>query len=35
VCPEHHDMVTHRGYEIIDNADGTWSLRAPPHTNAA
>jgi len=35
VCPDHHDLITHRGYEIIDNNDGTWSLRAPPHTNAA
>jgi hypothetical protein len=35
VCPNHHDLITHRGYEVIENADGTWSLRAPPHTSAA
>ncbi|MEX0663616.1 MAG: hypothetical protein WD598_02450 [Acidimicrobiia bacterium] len=35
VCPDHHDLITHRGYEVIDNHDGTWSLRAPPHSSAA
>ena len=35
VCPDHHDLITHRGYEVIDNGDGTWSLRAPPHSDAA
>ncbi|MEX0663780.1 MAG: hypothetical protein WD598_03290 [Acidimicrobiia bacterium] len=35
VCPEHHDLITHRGYEVIDNTDSTWSLRAPPHSSAA
>jgi hypothetical protein len=35
VCPDHHDLITHRGYEAIDNDDGTWSLRAPPKSDAA
>jgi hypothetical protein len=35
VCPDHHDLISHRGYEVIENTDGTWSLRAPPNTNAA
>lgn len=35
VCPDHHDLITHRGYTIIEHDDGSWSLRAPPDTNAA
>ncbi|MEX0665236.1 MAG: hypothetical protein WD598_10785 [Acidimicrobiia bacterium] len=35
VCPDHHDLITHKGYEVVEHEDGTWSLRAPPHTNAA
>ena len=35
LCQPHHDLVTHRGYEIIDHQDGTWSLRAPPAEDAA
>jgi hypothetical protein len=35
LCRPHHDLVTHRGYEIIDHGDGTWSLRAPPIEDAA
>jgi hypothetical protein len=30
VCPDHHHLIHHRGYQIIDNHDGTWSLQ-PPH----
>jgi hypothetical protein len=35
VCPDHHDLITHRGYTVVEHDDGSWSLRAPPHTNAA
>jgi hypothetical protein len=35
VCPEHHDLITHRGYVLIDHGDGTCSLEAPAHTGAA
>ncbi|MBM3672485.1 MAG: hypothetical protein FJW86_09955 [Actinobacteria bacterium] len=39
LCDEHHDLVTYRGYETIDNGDGIWTLRPPPidqsHTSAA
>jgi hypothetical protein len=35
VCPDHHDLITYKSYAVIDNNDGTWSLRAPPSTNAA
>jgi len=36
LCDEHHDLVTYRGYEIIDHGDSTWGLRPPRgHTNAA
>jgi hypothetical protein len=35
LCPDHHYLDTHRGYEITEHDDGTWSLRAPPHSNAA
>jgi len=35
LCAPHHDLVTHRGYQIIDHQDGTWSLRAPPAEDAA
>jgi hypothetical protein len=35
LCQPHHDLVTHRGYQIIDHQDGTWSLRAPPAEDAA
>jgi hypothetical protein len=29
LCPKHHDLVTHRAYEITDHRDGTWDLHAP------
>ena len=32
-CPDHHRLIHHKGHEVIDN--GTWTLRAPPHTSAA
>jgi hypothetical protein len=35
LCPEHHDLVTHYGYELIDYGDGTCSLKAPAHMGAA
>ena len=35
LCPQHHDLVTHRGHQIIDHHDGTWDLRAPPPEAAA
>jgi hypothetical protein len=38
VCPDHHHLIHHRGYQIIDNGDGTWSLQPPNEhrdTNAA
>ena len=35
VCPDHHDLITYRGYTIIANDDGSWSLRAPPNEAAA
>ena len=35
LCQPHHDLVTHRGYEILDHQDGSWSLRAPPVEDAA
>jgi hypothetical protein len=31
LCPKHHDLVTHKKYETIDNCDGTWDLRPPAH----
>ncbi|MCJ7439434.1 MAG: HNH endonuclease [Acidimicrobiia bacterium] len=31
LCPKHHDLVTHKKYETIDNGDGTWDLRPPAH----
>jgi hypothetical protein len=31
VCPDHHHLIHHAGYQIIDNHDGTWTLQ-PPHT---
>ena len=35
VCPLHHDLVTHKGYEVVIHDDGTWDLRAPPDEAAA
>jgi hypothetical protein len=35
VCPLHHDLITHKGYEIVIEPDGTWDLRAPPDEAAA
>jgi len=35
LCPVHHDLVTHRGYTIEVDPDGTWRLRAPPEEDAA
>jgi hypothetical protein len=35
LCPEHHDMLTHQGYQLIENDDRSWSLRAPPDHAAA
>jgi hypothetical protein len=35
LCPKHHDLVTHRGYAIDEQRDGTWGLRAPPGEAAA
>jgi hypothetical protein len=35
LCPIHHDLVTYRGYTIIENQDGSWSLRAPPDSQVA
>lgn len=35
LCTRHHDLVTHRGYTITVNPDGSWSLRAPPAEDAA
>ena len=35
LCPEHHDLVTHHGYQLIDHGDGTCTLKAPTHTDAA
>ena len=35
VCPDHHYLVHHAGYTIIENGDGSYTLRAPPHTDAA
>jgi hypothetical protein len=35
VCPDHHDLITHRGYLVIENDDRTWSLQAPPKSDAA
>jgi hypothetical protein len=32
VCPDHHHLIHHAGYQIIDNHDGTWTLR-PPSAN--
>jgi hypothetical protein len=29
VCPEHHDLITHRRYTIEVHDDGTWSLHPP------
>ena len=29
--PKHHDLVTHKKYETIDNGDGSWHLRPPAH----
>jgi len=34
-CPEHHDVITHEHYTVEINPDGSWTLRAPPHTSAA
>jgi len=34
-CPEHHDLVTYEHYTVEINDDGSWTLRAPPHTDAA
>jgi hypothetical protein len=34
-CPDHHHLIHHKGYEIVVNDDGTWSLRAPPDEAAA
>ena len=31
LCPKHHDLVTHKKYETIDNGDGSWDLRPPAH----
>jgi hypothetical protein len=31
LCPKHHDLVTNKKYETIDNGDGTWDLRPPAH----
>jgi hypothetical protein len=39
LCPKHHDLVTNKHYETIDNGDGTWDLlppaNAPPGEAAA
>jgi len=35
LCTPHHYLVTHKGYTITVNPDGSWSLRAPPVENAA
>jgi hypothetical protein len=29
VCPDHHHLIHHCGYQIMDNHDGTWSLQPP------
>jgi hypothetical protein len=29
LCPDHHDLVTHRGYTIEVHDDGTWTLHPP------
>jgi len=34
-CPDHHHLIHDKGYEIVVNDDGTWSLRAPPDAAAA
>jgi hypothetical protein len=34
-CPDHHHLIHDKGYEIVVNDDGTWSLRAPPDQAAA
>jgi hypothetical protein len=34
LCADHHDLVTHRGHEIVDHDDGTWSLRPPAEHRA-
>jgi hypothetical protein len=33
-CDLHHDLITHRGYTIRDNPDGSWTL-IPPQPSAA
>jgi hypothetical protein len=35
ICPLHHDLITHKGYEVVIHDDGTWDLRAPPDEAAA
>ena len=35
VCPEHHDLLTHRGYSVDVDPDGFWRLRAPPDQEVA
>jgi hypothetical protein len=41
LCGDHHDLVTHHGYTIVEHDDGTWSLQPPAehvdhrHTDAA
>jgi len=41
LCRDHHHLVTHCGYTIVEHSDGTWSLRPPAdhgeqrHTDAA
>jgi hypothetical protein len=32
-CDLHHDLITHHGYTIRDNPDGSWTL-IPPETTA-
>jgi hypothetical protein len=34
-CDQHHHLIHDCDYEIVDHADGTWSLRAPPNAAAA
>jgi hypothetical protein len=34
-CDQHHHLIHDLDYEILDHADGTWSLRAPPREAAA
>lgn len=33
LCGDHHDLVTHHGYTIVEHPDRTWTLQ-PPATHA-